>query len=130
MPIPDHLKSFIFECLDSVESLEVLLLLFRDPKRAWTADELASELRFNANSVAERLRRLVDCGLLTRTDAGFVYGSERGRTTVLLDELNSFYRTHPHRILEAIFSPMRKAHDFARAFRVRAHRPKEDEHGD
>lgn len=130
MPVPDHLKIFIFECVDSVEALEVLLALFRDPDRHWTAACLSDELRLNPNSIAERLERLYECGLLSRDAEGYAYGPRRERVTGLIAQLDGFYRSHRHRVLETIFSPMRKAHDFARAFRVRAHRPKEDEDGD
>jgi hypothetical protein len=67
--IPDDVQRFIAEHVHSVEQLEVLLLLHRDATRAWSADEVARELRIDAGSAKSRLADLCTRRLLVETSA-------------------------------------------------------------
>jgi hypothetical protein len=53
--------------IDSIEKLEVLLLLRNRTDREWTASAVALELRITEASAAARLVDLATSGLLVRT---------------------------------------------------------------
>lgn len=56
--LPSDVQAFISEHIDSVEAVNVLLLVFAEPAREWTADEVARELRTNEWSADMYLRVL------------------------------------------------------------------------
>jgi hypothetical protein len=56
--IPDHVKAFIAEHIDSVEMLDVLLFLRRNRNREWTPEEIAQRLYTSPKSAANRLSAL------------------------------------------------------------------------
>ena len=62
--LPDNVYNFVLEHIDSLEQLEVLLLM-RKLARESTAEEVARELRVGAESVANRLAGLHQRGILT-----------------------------------------------------------------
>src|SRR3954465_5717026 len=53
--IPEPVVSFIREWINSVEQLEMLLLLKRHPEKEWTAQEMSRALSSNPDAVASRL---------------------------------------------------------------------------
>ena len=53
--IPEPVVSFIRERINSVEQLEMLLLLKRHPEKEWTAQEMSRALSSNPDAVASRL---------------------------------------------------------------------------
>ena len=57
------LIEFVETSFGSVWSLELLLMLYRDPSRIWTSDELVHELRSSEVVVAQSIERLVAAGL-------------------------------------------------------------------
>jgi hypothetical protein len=61
---PANVKAFVATHIDSVVQLEVLLLLFGAPDRAWTADQIARELRIDPAWVQTQLEQLCTRGLL------------------------------------------------------------------
>jgi hypothetical protein len=63
--VPADLQRFLQEYLESLEQLEILVLLHRRPDYAWSALEVADELRVRDSLAEEELRRLSDRGLLT-----------------------------------------------------------------
>jgi hypothetical protein len=62
--IPDDVRRFLLQCIDSVEQLEVLLLLHRAPGEGWTAEAIAQSLYSNPESIGRRLAGLYASGLL------------------------------------------------------------------
>lgn len=67
--IPENLQRFISERIDSVEQLEILLLLERTQDREWSAGDLAKELGVPSESAALRLAGL-EAGGLAASQAG------------------------------------------------------------
>jgi len=117
--IPKAVRDFVFEYIDSVEQLEILLLLESDSGKAWSATEIYNHLRSNLNSIEKRLELLYSQDLIRKNDSGqfyFAVESDSGKNTVR--SLAEFYRGHRYRILEMIFSPMKKSRDLAEAFRL------------
>lgn len=66
MPVQlsDQLSQFIRERLPSLEQIEIVLLLRRDPARAWTAPEVAGNLKTPPESTAMRLFLLASNGVI------------------------------------------------------------------
>ncbi len=117
--LPENLRSFIFEYIDSVEQLEVLLFLRLHSERSWASENVSSELRSNPASVASRLAGLVQIGLL-QVDEQKLYRFQPSTPELLelSDLLAEAYRVKPHRVFELIFSPLKKVRHFAEAFVV------------
>lgn len=65
--VPDDLQAFIEKKIDSVETLETLLLLRNESNRSWYASEISLQLRSHPDSVAARLVHLVQGGLVHET---------------------------------------------------------------
>lgn len=119
-PISEKVRNFIFEHLDSVEALDILLYFHADPQRASTFSALASQLRSNPKSAESRTQVWRDLGIIheSPTEPGaFYYSPENSVVNEIVDELASHYRIQRHKIFELIFSPMKKVRDFADAFR-------------
>ena len=66
--IADDVRQFIVDNIDSVEHLEVLLLLHRQP-RGWTPQQIAAERRTVESAATMYLDDLKACGLVVRDPA-------------------------------------------------------------
>jgi hypothetical protein len=62
--LPADVERFLGDHIESVEAVNVLLLLFEQPGRTWTADEVGRESRTNEFSADLHLRALSDRGLV------------------------------------------------------------------
>ncbi len=134
MPSPDlseRLKEFIFRHVDSVELLEVLFLLRRDRTQYWAPQEISDELRSSPASIVRRLQHLKGLGLAEEkenTDPPlFRYSSKDAAMESLAAELLNEYNTRKYRIYELVFSPLKKARDFADAFHLGSRRDKKED---
>jgi len=63
-PLPEDVRQFLHQNIDSVEQLEVLLLLWRTPERGWTSDEVATAVYSHPSPVVRGLSKLNGKGLL------------------------------------------------------------------
>ncbi len=68
--LPEDVHRFLHQHIDSVEQLEVLLLLWRSPERGWTSDEVATTIYSHPTSVVRRLALLLGQGLLREREPG------------------------------------------------------------
>jgi hypothetical protein len=114
------LKQFIFEFVDSVELIEVLLLIRNNAEKWFCSNQISSELRSNPKSISNRLLRLVNIGLLEQDNDKdlFRYKPESQELKDLVSELSNEYLLRRHRIFELIFSSSKNARQFANAFIV------------
>src|SRR5215472_16187925 len=64
-----ELSLFIKQYITSLEQLEILLLLFREPGRAWTIEQVFRVTQTNPDSVAKRLNGLAHSGFLVAEGA-------------------------------------------------------------
>lgn len=120
--IPDEVRGFVVRHIESLEQLEVLLLLARDPARCWDAPGVAAEMRTSLPSVEGRLRDLERRGLLAPVDgtARFRYAPATPDLESAVTKLAEAYVNHRYSIIELIFSkPMDHIRVFADAFRIR-----------
>lgn len=122
--IPEDLRKFIDMHIDSVEQLEVLLLLRRSAGRSWTVEAVSEDLRSSDMSARIRLQDLTSRGMLERELAEgktlFRYAPRDGRLAALIDRLADLYASRPARLIELIFSkPTDQLKALADSFRLR-----------
>lgn len=121
--IPRDVKRFIADHIDSVEALEVLLLLRNDPAREWSAEEVSRELYTQTDSAAKRLTELQSINLLVVTDEPnllYRYSPGTGELDHTVSELAKAYKERRVTVIGLIFSsPSDKIRTFADAFKIK-----------
>lgn len=117
--IPAAARKLIQSCIDSVETLEVLLHLraFGDAR---TPERVAAELRVDPTSARRRVTGLVQAGLLAADGGGFRYAPRDRALDLQVGELASAYATHRVSVITEIYRrPSDAIRSFADAFRLR-----------
>ena len=120
--IPEEVKVFLANNIDSILELEILLLLRADAQRAWTAADLAKELKIDPAWAEEQLIRFSARGVLWRTDQSpiqFRYAPAEALDATIA-RVAEAYVSHRVSIIGLIFSkPTSNLKTFADAFRIR-----------
>jgi hypothetical protein len=122
LPFRGLMDSDLIEMVESsfgsVWSLELLLVLYSQPKRAWTSDELVRELRSSEVVVSQGIEGLVASGLVIPEADGTVrYGPASRAQDKLVSMLEEEYRKKPTAIRRLIVqNPADKLRTFADAF--------------
>lgn len=106
--IPDHLKSFINDHIDSVQTLEILISLGEESGRWWSARELAGKLYMQEESVRGRLTSLAAAGLVAVDESAehFSYQPVDDRLVGLVQELSREYKVRRTAVITLIFTPL------------------------
>lgn len=123
---PD-VERFVRLHIDSVEQLEILVLLRLHRERAFTAAELAAEMRTSEGSARTRLEALAAHGLLVQaTSTGgadgtsFQYAPTDAELDARVAAVATAYVTRRYAVIDAIFAkPTDKIRLFGEAFRLR-----------
>jgi hypothetical protein len=125
--LPAPVIAFIREAIDSVEQLEVLLLLEASPEQSWTIPGIYEKLRSNPESIRLRLERLLAQGLVRQEQTGqFRYAAPTPELAQTIRDLARAYAERRVTIIETIFAkPPSPIQSFADAFRLR----KDEKHG-
>lgn len=91
--ISDNLSRFIRERLPSLEQIEIVLLLRRDPERGWTAPEVSQNLGTPPESTAMRLFLLASNGVIVFDASSGLprYRYVAGSSEAEMDELDRVY---------------------------------------
>jgi len=118
------MKSDLVELVEysfgSVWALELLLLLHRNPDRAWLPEDLVRELRSSHVVVTESIERLVASGLVLIDGDAVRYGPVSPEQNMLVRQLDEAYRTKPAAIRRLIVQgPAEKLKSFSDAFRLK-----------
>lgn len=118
--LPREVSDFIISFIDSVEQLNVLLLL-QSGGRKWSVTEITAELRSTENSIDRRLGDLYDRQVLLPMNVPGEHEFkvfDHLRSPIAL--LQTVYRERPLRVIELIYSqPPMALRAFADAFRIR-----------
>lgn len=122
--ITEEVRGFINEHINAVEQLEVLLLLRNADSRAWSAADVARELRIDSHSAALRLDDLCARKLLTMDGAApdltyryYPGTAELGRK---VDGVAKAYAERRIRVINLIFAkPIDHIRTFADAFKLK-----------
>ena len=117
--IPDDVRRFISQYIDSVGELEALLLLRAFPGEAWELGKVARRLYISETEAARILARLCGSGLLVRTDEIYRFECRTEELERVVDELAELYARHLIPITNLIHAKSRRIREFADAFRLR-----------
>jgi DNA-binding transcriptional ArsR family regulator len=108
-PISDAVREFLGDNINSVEQLEILLLLRDSQDKSWTAAEISRLLFTSEISVGGRLRDLANKGLVEIRGEGlgtqFQYRFKDGLTDLTIWSLEHAYRRRKDAVIAIIFSP-------------------------
>ena len=125
--ISQDVRALIVERIDSVVQLELLLLLHGSAGRAWTAAEVAQQLRIEPAWAAGQLAELVARGLAapaTEAVDAFRYAPTPSALDATVVQLARGYAERRVTVITLIFSkPVDKLRTFADAFRFRKDKP-------
>jgi hypothetical protein len=117
---PADVKEFIRKHIHSIAQLEVLLLIGREPQRAWTTDEITSRLYLRTQMVAALLTDIVRRGFAVQEEGCFRYQPANDIDRQLIERLAEVYQVRRVAVTTEIFSKPREfARAFADAFRLR-----------
>lgn len=118
-----ELKGFVSQYITSLEELEVLFIMFKEPERFWTAQEIFALTQSNLVSVARRLEQLNESGFLVKDgDAKprYRFSPKSPELAERTAELKDAYAMSKYKIIEAIFStPHGQAQIFADSFKFK-----------
>ena len=116
-------KDFVAKYVPSVEHLEVLALLQRNPTKSWNPVEVAAELRIRDVVAADVLERLASDNFLSiqlLNDVSYRFSPVSATLSEAAARCIDTYRREPIAVIRLIMSgasePIR---DFARAFRIK-----------
>jgi hypothetical protein len=120
--LPDAVQRLVATRIDSLEMMQVLLLLSDLPPRAWTSREAAESLGSDEVSVSGQLVRLRQRGLLAvqmSEDASYRYAAS-GDLALAVEQLRECARSRPLEVAALLATrPQQRLRHFADAFRMR-----------
>jgi hypothetical protein len=121
MAAEEAVLAFVRQSIPSAWALELLLLMRREPSRAWRAETLVAQLRGSEELVSQGLAMLAAAGLVAAGDDGEqVYRPQTPELAELVDALAELHAQKPLAVLGAIFSaPSGRIRTFADAFLFR-----------
>jgi hypothetical protein len=118
--VPNDVAEFIRECIDRLETLDVLLLLQSSEDRAWTVQQISDEMRSSPFAVQSSLEVLVLRGLVTAVPAGYRFLPRTPELAQKTRGLSACYRERRAAVITVIFSgPGDAVRSFAEAFRLK-----------
>ena len=121
--LPSETHEFLVKNIDSLEELEVLLLLRSDPSKRWSVTDVNERIRSSSSSVGNRLQKLLGSGFVNSEDNGdtYRYSPRNESMDASVKQLAEVYRERRMKVIEAIFSkPLREIQSFSDAFKIRS----------
>lgn len=119
----EKLEQFIAAEIQSLEQLEILLLLSGNPHRWWTAQSVYEVIKSSPGSVEDRLLELTGRGFLKvdgNPEKRYQFAPESDLVWTAVSELRDAYKERPVKVVQAIYSkPPDAVQEFAKAFRFR-----------
>lgn len=119
--IPNDVKLFILNHIDSIAQLEGLLMLRSDPQRTWNAESMARELYIDQERATALLAHLTEQGFLVEAapPLSYRYQPQTAELKEKTEILAGLYRRHLVQISNLVHSKRHKVQGFANAFRIR-----------
>lgn len=101
--VPEEVRLFVCDRVQSVEGLEVLRRTVSHPSRAWSAAELALDLYLSEDSVEEAIDILVESGLLGKVEDGrFSYRPLSERFDEIVVRALDAYHENPSAMVQCL----------------------------
>lgn len=112
---------FIKQHVDSVEMLEVLLLLESKPDHDWGVEDVDAVIRSSQASLQKRLEHLVALGIGVKLNSTrYRYGPISPEVRRLAENLISAFRNYRIEVIELIYAkPLQSILSFSDAFKIR-----------
>lgn len=124
--IPARVLQFLAERIDTVPQLEALLLLWQDPQRLWSEEELAGRIYVGRQVAATIMQALQRQQLITAEPAATIryrYDPQWDPSGEVMPEVAAAYRRHLVPLATFIHSRASTAvREFARAFDLKKDR--------
>ncbi len=121
--IPEDVRQFIIDKIDSVAELEGLLLLRRNPDTEWNSEALAQRLYTSQEQTEDVLTRLYSQGFLTVKESqtlSYRYQPSSLKLAEMVDLVAEIYSNYLVPVTNLIHSkPQSKVQQFADAFKLR-----------
>lgn len=119
--LPEGVRSFVLEKIDSVGHLEVLSLLSKDSSKTWTAEEVSQELRTNTSLASDQLEMLMGHGLLICIEKiKYQFSPSDSEDLTRINELVKIFHDRRRVIISLIYSkPTERVRNLADAFKIR-----------
>jgi hypothetical protein len=121
-PIPEAVDQFLAQYVNSIEYLEILLLLADDAERQFTAAEVAREVYAVPVSATRRLEKIVADKLAEVTEESakrYRFAPVDQKTRSVVAQVAQTYRERRVAVITLIASrPMENVRAFADAFRL------------
>jgi hypothetical protein len=118
--VPAAVGRFIEGRIESVEQLEVLLLLRAAPSTGWTAAQVARALVTQPESAAHWLKKMAADGLLAVEGGSYRYAPPTPEVERTIDDLAESFAKYRVTVIGLIFSkPSERVRLFSDAFRIR-----------
>lgn len=122
-PIPEDVRRFIVDNIDSVPALEALLLMRKSPARRWTVSMLAAELYLDPARVAVVVSEVAGrglCGGEAGPEPVYFWRPATPELADALDRLADVYKRYLVPVTNLIHSkPRPSVRGFSDAFRLR-----------
>lgn len=121
--IPEEIRQFVLENIESVAEMEGLLLMRKSPDSEWKADRLAKELYTSQQQAEDILFHLHSRGFLS-VSAGntpsYQYGPDSSTIASTVESVADMYSKYLVPVTNLIhLKPREKVNQFAEAFRLR-----------
>jgi hypothetical protein len=122
-PVPDDVRRFVLDFVDSVPALEALLLMRRQPERQWTVSMMAAALYLEPRDVAPVLAELGArdlCSTRSAPEPTYAWPPPSDKLRAMVDRVAEAYAKHLVPITHLIHSkPRPGVRSFLDAFRLR-----------
>src|ERR671914_11952 len=124
--LPTAVRHLIAERIESVQQLEILLLLRSAPDKDWSPPEVARALVTQVESSEEWLEEMTRDRLLVTRGRGYRYAPATAELEAAVDGLAESYAKYRVTVIALIFSqPSERVRTFSDAFRIRGSRQRE-----
>lgn len=126
--LPDDVRRLIESSVPTLEALEIVLLLARDPGRVWSPGPIVQMLqpsKLSEAEVREYLIMLSRQGLLTdEGGVSFTYAPDSAALTKAVEGLLVAYHQRPVTLIRTIYAnaDLKNIRSFADAFRLKKDR--------
>jgi len=117
--LPAEIRLFLDRCIDSIEQLEVLLLLWRNRPQVLTAEAITHDIGSAADSIRRRLHGLERSRLVDASMHGFAYRADPAHDPVVAQVSQAYRERRVSVISHVVTSPGRSLRAFSDAFRLR-----------
>lgn len=117
--LPDVVTRDVDLFIDNLDGLEVVMLLYREQARGWTADQVATRLRISSRVARRELERMSARGIAILGDAFRFDGSDPDRAAAVA-RVAAVYGTRRIELINYVASQtLKRIQSIADAFRIK-----------